>query len=257
MKILVTGHKGFIGSHMLTALQDKHKVDTYEWGDDYPKVHKYDWVIHLGAISSTAETDVEKIMEQNYDFSVELYKDCRHHEVNFQFASSASLYGLNSNFNEKAPVDPKTPYAWSKYMFEKYLMEHKQTALVQIFRYFNVYGPEGEEHKGTQASPYCQFKKQAEENGFINVFEGSNNYKRDFIHVSDVIDVHKKFFNINKSGIYNVGSGYSKSFLDVARLFDVPIKEIPMPDHLKYSYQTYTCADVSKLTKTINEHFSG
>jgi ADP-L-glycero-D-manno-heptose 6-epimerase len=242
---------------MVTALQDEHKVDTLEWGDDYPKVKKYDWVIHLGAISSTAETNVEKIMEQNYDFSVELYKDCRHHEVNFQFASSASIYGLGSDFHENAPVDPRTPYAWSKYMFEKYLTEHKQTAIVQIFRYFNVYGPEGEEHKGTQASPYCQFKKQAEENGYINVFEGSENYKRDFIHVSDVIDIHKKFFDINKSGIFNVGSGHTKSFLDVANTFNVPIKEIPMPEHLKNSYQKYTCADLTKITKTINEHFSG
>ena len=257
MKILVTGHKGFIGGHMVTSLQDEHKVDTYEWGDDYPKVKKYDWVIHLGAISSTAETDVEKIMEQNYDFSVELYKDCRHHEVNFQFASSASIYGLKSDFHEDAPVDPRTPYAWSKYMFEKYLTEHKQTALVQVFRYFNVYGPEGEEHKGTQASPYCQFKKQAEENGYVNVFEGSENYKRDFIHVSDVIDIHKKFFNINKSGIFNVGSGYTKSFLDVANTFDVPVKEISMPEHLKNSYQKYTFAYLTKLKKTINEHFSG
>jgi ADP-L-glycero-D-manno-heptose 6-epimerase len=196
-------------------------------------------------------------MEQNYDFSVELYKDCRHHEVNFQFASSASIYGLRSDFHEDAPVDPRTPYAWSKYMFEKYLTEHKQTALVQVFRYFNVYGPEGEEHKGTQASPYCQFKKQAEENGYINVFEGSENYKRDFIHVSDVIDIHKKFFDINKSGIFNVGSGHTKSFLDVANTFNVPIKEIPMPEHLKNSYQKYTCADLTKITKTINEHFSG
>ena len=142
-------------------------------------------------------------------------------------------------------------------MFEKYLTEHKQTAIVQIFRYFNVYGPEGEEHKGTQASPYCQFKKQAEENGYINVFEGSENYKRDFIHVSDVIDIHKKFFNINKSGIFNVGSGHTKSFLDVANTFNVPIKEIPMPEHLKNSYQKYTCADLTKITKTINEYFSG
>jgi len=257
MKILVTGHKGFIGGHMVTALQDEHKVDTYEWGDDYPKVHKYDWVIHLGAISSTTETDVEKIMEQNYNFSVDLYNECRHYEVNFQFASSASIYGLKSEFNEKAPVDPRTPYAWSKYMFEQYVKTKKKTALVQIFRYFNVYGPEGEEHKGTQASPYCQFKKQAEENGFINVFEGSENYKRDFIHVSDIIDIHKKFFDINKSGIFNVGSGYTKSFLDVANTFDVPVKEISMPEHLKNSYQKYTCADLTKITKTINEHFSG
>ena len=66
-----------------------------------------------------------------------------------------------------------------------------------------------------------------------------------------------KFFNINKSGIFNVGSGYTKSFLDVANIFDVPVKKIPMPEHLKNSYQTYTCADLTKLTKTINEHFSG
>jgi ADP-L-glycero-D-manno-heptose 6-epimerase len=257
MKILVTGNKGFIGGHMVTALQDEHKVDTFEWGDDYPKVSKYDWVIHLGAITSTTETDVEKIMEQNYEFSVDLYNDCRHFEVNFQFASSASIYGLNQEFTEKSPVDPRTPYAWSKYMFERYVKMKKKTALVQIFRYFNVYGPEGEEHKGTQASPFFQFKKQAEENGEIKVFENSDQYRRDFIHVSDVIDIHKKFFDINKSGIYNVGSGYTKTFLDVARTFDVPIKEIPMPDKLKNSYQAYTCADLTKLTKTINEHFSG
>lgn len=255
MKILVTGHKGFIGSHMMTALQDEHDVDGFEWGDAYPKVKKYDWVIHLGAISSTTETNVEKIMLQNYDWSIDLYKDCRHHQVNFQFASSASLYGKKMEFTEDSPVDPRSPYAWSKYMFEKYLTDHKRTANVQIFRYFNVYGPEGEEHKGNQASPYCQFKKQAEENGEIKVFENSDSFRRDFIHVDEVIEVHKKFFKIDESGIFNVGVGYSKSFMDVAKTFGVPIVEIPMPPHLEQSYQKYTCADLTKLTKTINEYF--
>jgi len=192
MKILLTGHRGFIGKNMFVELEKEHVVDTFDWGDDYHKVKKYDWVIHLGAISSTTETNVEKIMMQNYDFSVELYKDCRHHMVNFQFASSASVYGLKQSFKETDPVDPRTPYAWSKYMFEKYVMEHKRTATVQLFRYFNVYGS-GEEHKGSQASPYCQFEKQTKETGVVKVFENSEKYKRDFIHVSQIINFHKMF----------------------------------------------------------------
>ena len=256
MKILITGYKGFIGQHMYATLQDKYKVDGFEWGDEYPKIKKYDWVIHLGAITSTTETDVEKVMKQNYDFSVELYKDCRHYNVNFQFASSASVYGLREEFSETSPVDPKTPYSWSKYMFEKYLMEHKNNARVQIFRYFNVYGPEGEEHKGDQASPFYKFKTQAETTGKINVFEKSENYQRDFIHVSQVVDTHIKFFKVKENGIWNLGTGKTMSFLDVAKTFNVPTKEIIMPENLKASYQKYTCADTTKLTRTINEYFS-
>lgn len=256
MKILLTGHKGFIGSHMLHFLKDEHKVDTFEWGDEYPKVKKYDWVIHLGAISSTTETNVEKIMMQNYDFSVELYKDCRHEQVNFQFASSASVYGLKQSFNEDDPVDPRTPYSWSKYMFEKYVMEHKQTATVQLFRYFNVYGS-GEEHKGSQASPFCQFEKQAKETSVIKVFENSEKYQRDFIHVSQIVTFHKLFMKKNVSGIFNLGNGVTRSFMDVAEqiapLYDAEIQTIPMPDNLKHSYQEYTCADMKKTWKVLED----
>jgi ADP-L-glycero-D-manno-heptose 6-epimerase len=254
MKILLTGHKGFIGSNMLPFLEREYDVDTFDWDDGYPKVKKYDWVIHLGAISSTTETNVEKIMLQNFDFSVELYKDCRHHQVNFQFASSASIYGLKQSFNEDDPVDPRTPYSWSKYMFEKYVMEHKQTATVQLFRYFNVYGP-NEEHKGSQASPYCQFEKQAKETGVIKVFENSEKYKRDFIHVSQIITFHKLFMQKDVSGIFNLGNGSTRSFMDVAeqvaRLYDAKIETIPMPENLKHSYQEYTCADMKKTWKVL------
>jgi len=254
MKILLTGHKGFIGSNMLPFLEKEYDVDTFDWSDDYPKVKKYDWVIHLGAISSTTETNVEKIMLQNYDFSVDLYKDCRHHDVNFQFASSASVYGLKQSFNEDDPVDPRTPYSWSKYMFEKYVMEHKQTSTVQLFRYFNVYGP-NEEHKGSQASPYCQFEKQARETGVIKVFENSENYKRDFIHVSQIITLQKLFMQKDVSGIFNLGNGSTRSFMDVAeqvaKLYDAKIETIPMPENLKHSYQEYTCADMKKTWKVL------
>lgn len=121
MKILLTGHKGFIGSYMLKALQNRgHIVDTFDWDDDnMPSVMEQDWVIHMGAISSTTERDINKVLVQNYDFSRNLYNACKTYGVNFQYSSSASIYGLISTFKEDAPLDPKTPYAWSKYLFER------------------------------------------------------------------------------------------------------------------------------------------
>jgi len=95
MRILVTGHKGFIGQNLTKALIEQgHFVDGYEWPDRLPYLYEYDWVIHLGAISTTTETNVEKIMDQNFDFSVKLINLCKEFGVNFQYASSASVYGL-------------------------------------------------------------------------------------------------------------------------------------------------------------------
>jgi ADP-L-glycero-D-manno-heptose 6-epimerase len=255
MKILLTGHAGFIGKHMLRAL-DGHDVTTFEWGDTLPSIKPFDWVIHIGAISSTTERDVSKIMEQNYDFSTDLYRECRHWEVNFQFASSASIYGLTEQFSEDGPVDPRTPYAWSKYMVERYIKKHPPVnSVAQCFRYFNVYGPEGEEHKGDQASPYYKFKQQARDGrSRIQVFDESSKYQRDFIHVSEIVDYHLKFLDVNVSGIFNLGTGKTKSFLDVAtevgKQYPSIIEHIPMPEILKSNYQKYTCADMTK-TRTI------
>lgn len=259
MKILVTGHKGFIGQNMIQSLSE-HEVDGFEWGDELPDVGDYDWVIHLGAVTSTTEKDVEKVLRQNYDFSVELYEHCAAFGTNLQYASSASVYGLNKEFVEDSPVDPRTPYAWSKYLFERYVREveekYESFITVQGFRYFNVWGP-GEDHKNDQASPYSKFAKQAQENGTIKLFEGSQNYCRDFIHVDDIIDIHKKFFNVKESGIWNAGTGKVKSFYDVAHevatKYSADISYIPMPENLKSSYQEFTCADVTKLNGSLNE----
>jgi ADP-L-glycero-D-manno-heptose 6-epimerase len=253
MKILLTGHKGFIGSHMLKALQAHgHQVAVYEWGDILPSVMEQDWVIHMGAISATTERNVEKVMTQNYDFTVQLYEACHTFGVNFQYSSSASVYGLVSTFREDAELDPRTPYAWSKYLTERYIQQHPMGATTQIFRYFNVYGPEGEEHKGSQASPYAQFKRQAETTGQIQVFEGSDRFLRDFVPVSRIVDTHLKFLTVKESGIWNVGTGHPRSFMDVAKEFDVPVTTIPMPEILKDSYQKYTCADMTKMQQTLN-----
>jgi hypothetical protein len=87
MKILITGSRGFIGSHAVSFWQkmDAHDVYTYEWDDrTLPRIEGLDWVFHFGAISSTTERDVAKVMRQNYDFSVWLYEECRKHDVNLQ-----------------------------------------------------------------------------------------------------------------------------------------------------------------------------
>ena len=254
MKILITGYRGFIGQNAVNTLKDNHDLVMFEWGDRYPDLTGIDCVMHFGAISFTTERNVEKIMRQNYDFSVLLHQYCTRENIHFQYSSSASVYGLNKSFAETDPVDPRTPYAWSKYMFDKYVTDHPTNNIVQGFRYFNVYGPH-EEHKGSQASPYQQFKKQAIDTGVIKLFKGSENYYRDFVPVETVIDTHVKFLDVTESGIWNVGTGNVKSFQEVAEeiasLYNVRIEYIDMPENLKSSYQEYTKADLTKLNRTL------
>jgi ADP-L-glycero-D-manno-heptose 6-epimerase len=184
-----------------------------------------------------------------------MYREARHFGVNFQFSSSASVYGLVSTFSEDAPVDPRTPYAWSKYLVERYLTNLRPSnSVAQCFRYFNVYGPEGEEHKGDQASPFYKFKTQAELTGSVKVFEGSDKYLRDFIQVDDVVQLQQKFFDVSANGVYNIGSGKTISFLDVAKKYSSNIVEVPMPEVLQSSYQQYTCANMSKTNEVLRKN---
>ncbi len=253
MKILVTGHNGFIGQNMFNALKSEHDVTGFEWGEQFPG-YDYDQVIHLGAISSTTETDVDKIMRQNYDFSVWLIETCNRFGIDFQYASSASVYGFGTEFKEDSPVDPRTPYAWSKYMFERYAQSKKWGIKVQGFRYFNVYGPH-EDHKLDQASPYHKFAQRAKLYGSFDIFEGSDKFMRDFVTVEHVVDTHQRFFSIEESGIWNVGTGKAKSFLEVAKeiaeTHNAKYKFIAMPKNLENSYQQYTCADLTKIRETL------
>ena len=123
MKILVTGYKGFIGKNLFRYLKKKNlNVYGYEYSrKKFPIVKKYNWVIHLGAISSTTETNFKKIMKQNYYFSTKLVNECIKYNVNLQYASSASVYDFRYGFKENSKCNPKSPYSKSKYLFDKYV----------------------------------------------------------------------------------------------------------------------------------------
>ena len=263
MKLLLTGHRGFIGQNLLSRLLLTHQVDTYDLLDALTvaptqiDLSSYDWVIHLGAHSSTTETDIEKVLNNNLTWSVQLFEQCVKHNVNFQWASSASVYGKRDKsagaFRETDRLYPANLYAMSKYLLEQYILAKDPTNIIyQGFRYFNVYGPH-EDHKKTQASPYYQFAQQAIQTGCIKIFDNSENCLRDFVSVEKLCDVHEIMVNNNTSGIWNVGTGKTKSFLqvaqEVAKTHGAEIELIPFPDELKQHYQYYTCADITNISK--------
>ena len=167
---------------------------------------------------------------------------CEQMGTNFQYASSASVYGNATNFSEDASVSPQSPYAWSKYLFDRFINQAGQfNVLVQGFRYFNVYGPM-EEHKGNQMSPVSKFIQQAKDNGIIKIFEGSDKFSRDFVSVHDVCEVHSQMLKADTSGVFNVGTGTNVSFKHVAEViakkYNAKIEEIPMPENIR-KYQKF------------------
>ena len=261
MKILVTGHKGFIGSHMAQYLVHKgHEVEGFDYVENVvPAVDQYDWVIHLGAISDTTERDVAKVWKHNYEFTLRLMQVCDHYSTNIQLASTAAVYGntVKDMYTEEDPVYPMTPYAWSKYLIDKFLIDNgidQFNGLVQSYRYFNVYGP-GEGHKGDQMSMVSKFQRQASENGVIKLFKNSDQYKRDIVCVYDLVRIQEEMLHQDKSGLFNLGTAKAVDIESVAKQIaektGAKIEYIDMPDHLKNQYQEYTCADNSKLHNTI------
>ena len=259
MKILVTGHKGFIGSHMAQYLIHKgHEVEGFDWVENVvPTVEQYDWVVHCGAISDTTERDIDKVWRHNYEFTMRLLQICDNYQTNIQLASTAAVYGPNKSFNEEDPCYPQTPYAWSKFLIDKFLLDNgidKFNMLVQSYRYFNVYGP-GEGHKGDQMSMVSKFQQQASTDGKIKLFKNSDQYKRDLVCVYDLVRIHEEMMHKDVSGIFNLGTGKAIDIESVAKLIaehqKAKIEYIDMPNKLKGQYQEYTCADNAKLHNSI------
>ena len=260
MKILVTGHEGFIGRNMLAYLNQEEgwHIDGWEWDPkDYPDVSSYDWVIHLGAIADMTCTDVEAIMRQNYEFSQWLFDECNHHGVHLQYASSSSIYGDTKDFSETAQCYPQTPYAWCKYLFDRWWPQQDVKIMVQGFRYFNVYG-KWMHLRGNRANAIVKWRNQARKEGKITVWETAENVKRDWTWVGDVCRLHIDFIKtVNGSGIWNCGAGLAHSFLDIAEEIaeqeGVEIEFEPVPAKELTRFRNKTCADLTLLKQTIGK----
>lgn len=257
MRILVTGANGFIGHNMTAALslEPDWKIDGWDWQEDRPDIKQYDWVIHLGAISDKSETEIEKVMHQNFDFSCWIFNECQKHGTNLQYASSSSVYGNTKNFSEYANCQPQTAYAWSKYLFDRWVFQQQQNTYVQGFRYFSVYG-KWMHLKGKRANVISKWREQARKLGYIEVWEGSDNLKRDWVWVGDVCRLHIDFIKTVKgSGLWNVGTGLSHNIMDIAETIaeqeQSKINMITMPESYKKTLCTKTCADLKHLKETI------
>lgn len=259
MKILVTGHNGFIGRNMTSWLHQKgFQVSGWEWGDsEFPDVRGLSWVIHLGAIADMAEMNVDKVMQQNLEFSQRLFNECEHNGVNLQYASSSSVYGNTKDFSEYAPCQPQTPYAWSKYLFDRWVFHQHPTIMVQGFRYFNVYGKwmHLREHR---ANVIHKWHQQAINDGYIEVWEDADQIKRDWTWVGDVCRLHTDFINtVRGNGIWNCGSGLPHSFLDIAEAIAerecVEIRTVAIPSAEKTRFRQTTCANLKHLKETIGK----
>ena len=306
MYYIVTGAAGFIGSNLVKALNERGEnniiaVDNLKNADKFKNLvdceiadylHKEDFleklqdgffdglvsaVLHQGACSDTMETDGRYMMDNNYQYTLELMNYCQNEEVPFLYASSASVYGGGSVFKENREFEsPLNVYAYSKFLFDQIVRRrwHKRNAQIVGLRYFNVYGPR-EQHKGRMASVAYHFFNQYRADGKVKLFEGCDGYAnggqlRDFVSIEDVVKVNMYFLdNPNQSGIFNLGTGYAQSFNDVAvatinSLLNVEgkpalsiaelqqkglISYIPFPDQLRGKYQSYTQADISELRK--------
>jgi len=263
--ICVTGTSGFIGSRLVKALDTAEEViccDVRGQNVLSPRALmtlfdtiKPSVIYHLGAISSTAETNTAAISAHNILFSCQLLEYCIANNVPFVYASSASVYGLGTHgFKEDTRMTPLNYYAISKASFDQFVIQKIKDhpdAKIYGLRYFNVYG-ENEDHKQDMASPVHKFFEQSKQNGTIKVFEGSEDFYRDFVYVQDVVDITLAIAKSEKPGIYNVGSGIATSFMDVAqyvsKITNAKITKIPFPDHIAGKYQKYTCSHNSKIT---------
>jgi len=256
-KILITGYKGFIGSNMMLWCKGLgYRVEGWDWDpnpENWPDVSLYDWVIHLGAVADITEQDAEKCLKQNYDFSRWLFNECNRQGVHLQYASTSSVYGRSRDFSEYAPCYPDNPYAWSKYLFDRWVFDQPLNIMVQGFRYFNVYG-ERMALRGTRANVIHKWQAQAQREGRITVYEGADRLRRDFTWVGDVCRLHTDFMEtVNGSGIWNVGSGQAYTFLEIAE--DIAEREGAVIDYESipnpHSFRVHTCADLAKLKSTV------
>lgn len=233
--------------------------------------HRIDAVVHMGANSATTETDVDNILENNIRLSIDLWNWCVRAHIPFIFASSAATYGDGKGgFDDAADsaslakILPLNAYGWSKHMVDRRI-----AAIVEAgeptppqwvgLKFFNVYGP-NEYHKGTMKSVIAQNAVAVAAGDSIRLFKSyrpeyvDGGQLRDFVYVRDCVDIISWFLtHPDHSGLFNLGTGQARSWLDLAKAMFVAagkpfnVEFTDMPETLRPKYQYFTQAKMDKL----------
>lgn len=292
--IIVTGAAGFIGSYLIQRLnQDNFNaiiaVDKFDndeknknlvgskiqekidrdiflaWLDkNYETV---EFIFHIGARTDTTELDTSLLNKLNTQYTKDIWVRCCKYQIPLVYASSAATYGLgemgyDDNEQQISKLKPLNPYGQSKQDFDVWALDQKEKPFFWAgLKFFNVYGP-NEYHKGRMASVIWHAYNQIKKTGKMKLFKSHNSeYKdgeqmRDFVYVKDVAEVCMFLMHHRKnSGIYNLGSGKARTFLDltkaVFKALNKPedIEFIDTPADIRDKYQYFTEANMEKLRK--------
>ena len=292
LMIIITGAAGFIGSCLVSKLNSLgkenlilvddfssseknknllnksyiEKINRYEFFIWFSKnVHFIKEVYHIGARTDTTEQNVDILNELNLEYSKKIWNSCTINKIPLIYASSAATYGIgqfgfDDNHKNICRLKPLNAYGRSKNEFDKWiLVQDKKPPFWAGFKFFNVYGP-NEFHKGRMASVIFHAFSQIKQTGKMNLFKSHkseyNNGEqlRDFIYVKDLIEaLYLMMNNKEKSGIYNLGTGQSRTFLELvnatfsAMNFKSQISYIDIPLDIRTNYQYYTEAKMQKL----------
>lgn len=292
--IVLTGGAGFIGSCLLKKLNDEgitniividnlgknekwknlrnKKFQEFSHKDTFIKDLKsgkydnnIDAIIHLGACSSTTEKDSNYLFENNLNYSKILAEYAERFGTQFIYASSAATYGDGSAGYSDYEFDNLTPlnaYGMTKHLFDQWVISNELDNKFTGLKFFNVFGP-NEYHKGNMASMVYKSYHQIKATGKVRLFRSNDSeynngeQRRDFIYIKDINDIIWHIFNSNNfSGIYNLGTGQSRTWNELAKAvfaalkIEPEIEYIDMPDDISEQYQNYTEAEMDKLQKT-------
>lgn len=293
--VIVTGAAGFIGSCLVSELnragirdivvsddfdkkekehnllgklyyQQVHRDDMPQWIGDNANIVKF--VLHIGARTDTTEFNRDIFNRLNLHYTQQIWGLCAKHNIPLIYASSAATYGLgeygysDEDDNVVYKLKPLNPYGESKNDFDKWaLVQTLKPPFWAGLKFFNVYGP-NEYHKGRMASVIMHAFNQIKQNGKVKLFRShiekckDGEQLRDFVYVKDVCSVILFLYkNTPASGIYNLGTGKARTFLDLARstfkAMNVPehIEFIDTPADIRDKYQYFTEAKMDKLKR--------
>jgi len=230
-----------------------------------------EYIYHMGACSSTTENDVDYLWANNVLYSRELFNIAAEYNIPFVYASSAATYGdgelgYDDSHEKIRSLMPLNPYGFSKHIFDKWIFQQEKKPQKWFgLKFFNVFGP-NEYHKGDMRSLVHKGFHQIQNDGQVKLFKSHRpDYKdgeqlRDFVYVKDVV---KASISLGESkdegisGIYNIGTGESRTFLDLIKATFVAMEKeenivfVDMPENIRHQYQYYTQANMDKLKKAL------